>query len=64
MLIGTFNKIYSVQHLEYLASFTIVFVQQFSEADQMVICGYSFGDKGINIAIIEWFYDRPGRRLL
>lgn len=30
----------------------------------MVVCGYSFGDKGINTEIIDWIYDKRGRRLV
>ena len=33
-------------------------------ADQLAICGYSFGDKGINTVILEWFYAKPDRRRL
>ena len=63
LLIGTFNKIYAYTSGIY-GELHHRFRATISEADQMVICGYSFGDKGINIAIIEWFYDRPGRRLV
>ena len=30
----------------------------------MVVCGYSFGDKGINSEIIEWYYAKRGRRFV
>lgn len=34
-------------------------------ADQLAVCGYSFGDKGINTVITEWFDAKPtSRRLL
>ena len=63
LLIGTFNKIseYSqgiFRELHYRFRSTI------SEADQLLICGYSFGDKGINSEIIEWFYSKQGRRFV
>ena len=63
LLIGTFNKIseYSqgiFRELHYRFRSTI------SEADQLLICGYSFGDKGINSEIIEWFYSKRGRRFV
>ncbi len=63
LLIGTFNKIseYSsgiFRELHYRFRSTIM------EADQMVVCGYGFGDKGINTEIIDWIYSRRGRRLL
>jgi len=28
------------------------------------VCGYSFGDKGINSQIINWYYANRGRRLI
>ena len=63
LLIGTFNKIseYSsgiFRELHYRFRSTI------RDANQMVICGYSFGDKGINSEIIEWYYNKQGRRLI
>jgi len=63
LLIGTFNKISEYtravfRELHYLFRSTI------SEADQMVVCGYSFGDKGINSEIIEWYYAKRGRRFV
>ena len=63
LLIGTFNKIseYSsgvFRELHYRFRSTI------SKADQMILCGYGFGDKGINAEIIEWYYDKRGRRLI
>ena len=63
LLIGTFNKIseYSsgiFRELHHRFRSTIL------NANQMVVCGYGFGDKGINSEIIDWIYDRRGRRLL
>ena len=63
LLIGTFNKIatYSsgiFRELHYQ------FRSSINKADQIVICGYSFGDKGINAEIIEWYYNKQGRRLV
>ena len=63
LLIGTFNKIseYSsgiFQELHYRFRSTIM------EANRMVVCGYSFGDKGINTEIIDWYYAERGRRLV
>ena len=63
LLIGTFNKIaeYSsgiFRELHYQFRSTI------NKADQLVVCGYSFGDKGINTEIIEWLYGRRKRRLV
>ena len=63
LLIGTFNKItdYSsgiFRELHYH------FRSSINKADQIIICGYSFGDKGINAEIIEWYYNKRGRRLI
>ena len=63
LLIGTFNKIatYSsgiFRELHYQ------FRSSINKADQIIICGYSFGDKGINEEIIEWYYNKQGRRLV
>ena len=63
LLIGTFNKIAAYSsgiflELHYRFRATI------SEAEQIVVCGYGFGDKGINAEILEWYYDNPGRRLV
>ncbi len=63
LLIGTFNKLseYSqgmFRELHYRFRSTI------REVDQLVVCGYSFGDKGINSEIIEWYYTERGRRFV
>ena len=63
LLIGTFNKIaeYSsgiFRELHYHFRSTI------NKADQLVVCGYSFGDKGMNTEIIEWLYGCRKRRLV
>ena len=63
LLIGTFNKIqqYSsgiFRELHYH------FRTALNAANQIVICGYGFGDKGINSEIIEWYYNVRGRRLI
>ena len=55
LLVGTFNKVseYSqgiFRELHYR------FRRTLHKADQLVVCGYSFGDKGINSEIIEWYY--------
>jgi len=63
MLIGTFNKI-----PEYTGS---VFSDIFAEfrrrlvgVETLVVCGYGFGDKGINGQLIEWLYALRGRRIV
>ena len=63
LLIGTFNK-----STEYSQTIFLDLHHRFSstlrEADQLVICGYSFGDKGINSTLIEWYYAKRNRRFL
>ena len=63
LLIGTFNKIQNYssgifRELHYRFRSTL------NEANQIVICGYGFGDKGINSEIIDWYYKEQGRRLI
>lgn len=63
LLIGTFNK-----PAEYSQGIFLDLHHNFRAmlegADQLLFCGYSFGDKGINTAILEWFYAKRGRRFL
>ena len=63
LLIGTFNKItdYSsgiFRELHYQ------FRSSINQVDQILICGYGFGDKGINSEIIKWYYKKRGRRFI
>jgi hypothetical protein len=62
-LVGTFNKIadYSQQLFGKLLTSFRTFL---SKADRVVVCGYSFGDKGINTALIDWLYSNQNRRLI
>ena len=59
---GTFNKI-----LQYSSP---VFLQLFGEfydtlqtSDRLLVCGYGFGDKGINTIIADWMSAGSGRHL-
>ena len=63
MLIGTFNKI-SAYSSGIFGELHYRFRSTINEANQMVICGYGFGDKGINIEILEWYFDKPERRVV
>ena len=63
LLIGTFNKIFDYSRgifrdLHYRFRSTL------GESDQLVVCGYSFGDKGVNAEIIEWYFAKRNRKLL
>ena len=63
LLIGTFNKI-SAYSSGVFGELHQRFRSTIREANQMVICGYGFGDKGINTEILEWYHDEQGRRLV
>lgn len=63
LLIGTFNKI-SAYSSGIFGELHQRFRSTIREANRMVICGYGFGDKGINTEILEWYYDERGRRLV
>ena len=63
LLVGTFNKI-----PDYTGGIFRELHHRFRstlrEADRLVVCGYSFGDKAINSEVIEWCYAKRGRRFL
>ena len=61
LLVGTFNKI-SEYSQGIFRDLHYQFRRTLRQADQIVVCGYSFGDKGINSEIIEWYYGKLGRR--
>ena len=63
LLVGTFNKV--TQYSEGIfRELHHRFRMLLGESDQLCVSGYSFGDKGINSEIIEWYYGKRGRRLL
>lgn len=63
ILVGTFNKM-----LEYTGSIYFELHCQFyhtlQNIDQLVVCGYGFGDKGINRQIFEWIYSSLKHRVI
>lgn len=63
LLIGTFNKISQYSSGIFLELY-YHFRATLRKADQIVICGYSFGDKGINAELVNWYYEERGRRLV
>ena len=63
LLMGTFNKVAQYSQGIFL-DLHYGFRSTLREADQLVVCGYSFGDKGINSEVIEWYYGKHGRRFL
>lgn len=61
-LVGTFNKIADYSQEVFGALFSTL--RDFlSSVDRVAVCGYGFGDKGINAALINWLYSRPDRHL-
>ena len=63
LLIGTFNKISQYSSGIFLDLY-YRFRDTLREAEQIVICGYGFGDKGINAELINWYFDQRGRRVV
>lgn len=63
ILVGTFNKIY-----EYTESIFSDIYYHFREllgkSKSLVVSGYSFGDKGVNTAILEWLYTDRQHRII
>jgi hypothetical protein len=55
LLIGTQNKIAEYTGSVFADLFCL-FRSRLRMADHLVVCGYGFGDRGINRQIIEWFY--------
>jgi hypothetical protein len=62
MLIGTFNKM-----LEYTGGVFLDLLWQFRHrlrlTSHLLVCGYGFGDKGINTQLTEWIYSNAAKRL-
>ena len=63
ILVGRHNKILSYTGGWYLELY-YWFKRRIEHADVLVVSGYSFGDKGINSAIIDAFAPRDPRKLL
>ncbi len=62
ILVGTFNKIY-----EYTESiFNDIYYQfrsQLRTTKNLIVSGYSFGDKGVNAAILDWLYTNRDNKI-
>lgn len=63
LLAGTSNKIQDYTR-GIFHELHCQFRQSIDNADQLLVSGYSFGDKGINSQIINWYYAKRGRRLI
>jgi hypothetical protein len=62
-LAGTFNKLFNYTSSIY-AELHCHFHNALKKNDQIVICGYGFGDKGINTRIFEWIHEAPTNRII
>lgn len=62
LLVGTFNKMLQYTSDIY-ADLHYQLYRSLRHAQQLVVCGYSFGDKGINTRIIEWIYSSSNRKI-
>ena len=62
LLIGTFNKI-SEYSSGIFRDIHCCFRSTVRKADLLVVCGYSFGDKGINSEIVDWICGDRKRHL-
>ena len=63
LLIGTFNKI-SDYTRGIFRDLHYRFRSALRSAEQLVVCGYSFGDKAINSEVIDWHYADRGRQMV
>jgi len=61
-LAGTFNKMLYYTSGIY-AGIYCRYLENLRSVGMLIICGYGFGDKGINNSIIDWIYGEPGRKL-
>lgn len=63
LLIGTHDKVvhYTVGAF---ADLFCLFRTGLKRADKLTVCGYGFGDKGINTQIVEWLSLNPSRRMM
>jgi hypothetical protein len=63
LLAGTFNKLFDYTDAIFL-EFQYRFHRALFESDHLIVCGYSFGDKGINQRIVERMTSVPLCKLL
>jgi hypothetical protein len=63
ILVGTFNKMLQYTSGIY-AELHCQFYRSLRHTRRLVVCGYGFGDKGINTQIIQWVDSSPDQRIL
>jgi len=61
-LAGTFNKMLQYTK-EIFADLHCLFRRSLRNIDRLIICGYGFGDKGINSQIVEWMSQSMNNQL-
>lgn len=61
-LAGTFNKMLQYTR-EIFADLHFLFRRSLRTIDRLIICGYGFGDKGINSQIVEWMSQSMNKHL-
>ena len=62
-LVGTYNKMIDYTRGIY-QELRFQFYRSLRNVDQLIICGYGFGDEGINTEILEWIYSSPKNGLV
>ena len=65
VLIGTFNKVFAYNSgpfLELHHRFKRALMDE--DCAAIIVCGYGFGDKGVNTRLVEWIRQSPTHRLL
>jgi hypothetical protein len=62
-LTGTWNKIVQYSSPVFLPMFS-QFHRCLRDSSRLVVCGYGFGDKGINSLLIDWISSNEERRLI
>ena len=63
ILMGTFNKMFDYT-MGIFADIYSSFRQALHRTENLVVSGYGFGDKGINIQIVEWMYLSPNNKII
>lgn len=63
LLAGTFNKVFNYSR-GIFADLLMALRLALRSCRRLVVCGYSFGDKGVNTQILEWMYATPDHRLV
>ena len=63
-LAGTFNKMLSYTVYRVYLELYLYFWQALKRIDQLIICGYGFGDKGINARVVQWMADSVDRNII